>query len=206
MAVKLSMLILWIVMSCRFIGRYQYFGATLVSIHKATQCYMKPMLTKITWCFNQQSCKQRLPDSMSVWTYTLRQVIHRGKKQHKTGFMSQVHPNNFLLSTQDVLRFPQWWRWQCCSYELWCHVDWQVDISISEKHNISVRVENITNKTEAYGNRSAQFCITTVVQQLFHATLCETSNLREWHFRLNHTLQFYGTNLMQMVSSGYGPS
>jgi hypothetical protein len=47
--------------------------------------------------------------------------------------------------------------------------------------------------------------VTTAAQQSFHVILCVTSNLREWHFQLNHSSEFHETDFMQPVSSVYDP-
>jgi hypothetical protein len=45
------------------------------------------------------------------------------------------------------------------------------------------------------GNYSAQSRFKTIAQQSFHVT----SSLRKWHFKLNHNLQYYFTDFMQLV-------
>jgi hypothetical protein len=46
---------------------------------------------------------------------------------------------------------------------------------------------------------------TIVAQLLFHVTLCMIYNLKQWHFRLNHSFQFYETDFMELVSSVCDP-
>jgi hypothetical protein len=63
--------------------------------------------------------------------------------------------------------------------------------------------DRVFNETKVVGNRSAQFRVTIVAQQLFHVTLCVASSIREWHFQLILSLQFYRTDFMLLVSSLY---
>jgi tRNA/tmRNA/rRNA uracil-C5-methylase (TrmA/RlmC/RlmD family) len=78
-------------------------------------------------------------------------------------------------------------------------------ISVSNRNNVSIsrgKDGRVHNETKVEENRSAQFRVTTVVTTilLFHETLCATSNIRQWHFRI---FQFQKTDFMQVVSSVY---
>jgi hypothetical protein len=71
-----------------------------------------------------------------------------------------------------------------------------------EKHTNSIfRAEHgfVSNETNVMGNYSAQSRFKTIAQQSFHVTLHVTSSLRKWHFKLNHNLQYYFTDFMQLV-------
>jgi hypothetical protein len=81
-------------------------------------------------------------------------------------------------------------------------------ISVLNRNNVSIsrgKYGSVHNETKVEENRSAQFRVTTVVTTilLFHVTLCATSNIRQWHFRI---FQFQETDFMQVVSSVYDPS
>jgi hypothetical protein len=132
------------------------------------------------------------------------------KCRSETSFIKLVscnkfHANIFLLI--NTCEESRWWR-LCYSSVLWRRVDSHGDTNVSEKHTVSIfraKDGSIPNETKVVGNRSVQFLVTTVARQLFHATPCMTSNLKEWNFRLNHTFQFYETDFMQPASSVHNP-